>query len=77
MSFRCQQLAASQATEPFPRLFSKVFGRLFGQVLRTRTTVETGWPNEIPNTRDMAKRRFDERTLATPPPANVMEQLVR
>jgi len=31
MSFRFQQLSASQATDPFPKLFSRVFGERSGE----------------------------------------------
>jgi hypothetical protein len=77
MSFRHRQVEASQATEAFPTLFSQVFGGLFGELLCPRTTLETRRPNDIPNRMEAARACFARRSLATPPPAMVMKQLVR
>jgi hypothetical protein len=77
MSFRYVQAAASQATEPFPTLFSKVFGGSFGEVLRIRTTLKTRRPNKTPNSTEAARARFGGRTLATRPPPMAMQKLVR
>lgn len=77
MSFRYMASLASQATEAFPRLFSKVFAGMFGQLSCPRTTLETSRPNASPNSTETATARFAEGTLATPPPSMVMKQSVR
>jgi|SRR6267143_1754164 len=81
MSFRNEQLGASQATAVFEALFTEVFGQMLGQivrkVVRTCTRSETRWPNDRPNSNGDANARFAERSLATPPPLFTMAKVVR